>query len=294
VRLRDRGVGLANKVFEQLLLEQLQRFTTSFTAVSRSTFYDEEARRLIHTGEFGSYREAICRDFLRFVVPGTLEIGQGFLMNADDEVSTQCDIVIYDANSTPLIQSESRQRFFPVETVCAVGEVKSNLSRTELKDALGKLAAIKTMKEKVPDGQVVTVNGYPRPYDPENNYFDQLFTFLICESFSFDAKTINLDDLYEGDLLHRHNLILSLKDGCLCYRAHDINRVWAYPFKFVDGERRELPSCLIMPSEDYPYGHMKALATYMFIGTTNATILTPDFTTYMQKDNNWWFLITKE
>lgn len=43
-------------------------------------------------------------------------------MNSENKISTQCDIIIYDIN-----HKTENQKFFPIETVIAVGEIKSDL-----------------------------------------------------------------------------------------------------------------------------------------------------------------------
>jgi hypothetical protein len=55
---------MVNSVFEQLTVEQINIFRHSFSSISRATFYDERTGKLIHAYEFGTYREAICRDYL--------------------------------------------------------------------------------------------------------------------------------------------------------------------------------------------------------------------------------------
>ncbi|HKP95408.1 MAG TPA: DUF6602 domain-containing protein, partial [Fibrobacteria bacterium] len=140
---------MGNRVFDALLVEQFEIFKQAFVSSSRQIFFDESTQRLIHPGEFGTFRETICKDFLRHFVPRRLGFGTGFLINTFDEISTQCDIVVYDSNVTPLIQSEEKQRFFPVESVCGVGEIKSVLNKTSLKSALNKLAEVKRISERV-------------------------------------------------------------------------------------------------------------------------------------------------
>src|SRR5689334_11795896 len=104
-------------IFETLLTEQFERFKTAFSDTSRKLFYDQKSGTLIHPGEFGTYREGVAKDFLRFFIPDRLSIGQGFVINSYNDVSAQCDLIVFDRNSTPLVQASERQRFFPVETV---------------------------------------------------------------------------------------------------------------------------------------------------------------------------------
>ena len=66
-------------IFEQILIEKIEMFKMSFSNTAKKVFIDEEGK-LIHPGEFGSYRENICKEFLRYIVPSRLDIGQGFLM----------------------------------------------------------------------------------------------------------------------------------------------------------------------------------------------------------------------
>lgn len=278
---------MSSRVFEQLLIEQIEIFRSSFSGVSRGTFYDEHAGKLTHAGEFGMYREAICRDFLRFFIPGRLDIGQGFLINARDEVSTQCDIIIYDSNSTPLIQSENRQQFFPIETVCAVGEVKSTVSQNDLKKALGKLANTKALRDGVLGSTIVWQNA-PHPYDPEKDFRDQLFTFLICEKFGFGFENLAVDGLYEETLpyRHRHNTILSLQDGFLAYCFDEQTaKLVPWPTIYKEGTNVELDSCVLYADSEHV--HIKNFAHYMFLAMSRATIFYPDLAQYMIESSSY-------
>ena len=272
---------MPSQVFEQLLAEQIDIFRHAFSSVSKATFYNEQEERLIHAGEFGMYREAICRDFLRFFIPARLDISQGFLINSHDKISSQCDIVIYDRSSTPLIQSESRQRFFPVETVCAIGEVKSTISQPDLREALSKLAEAKQMKDEVKEVNVVWQRT-PHRYDPENHLSDQLFTFLICEKFEFSYEKFDPRRLYEDDVLHRHrhNIVLSLQDGALLYCLQESGAdVVAWPTIFKEQISTVLDTCILEASSENT--HLKWFVHFMFYATTTATILYPDLAEYM-------------
>lgn len=274
---------MTSNVFEQLLTEQIRIFRSAFSSVSRTAFYDEHRQTLIHAGEFGTYREAICKDFLRFFVPSRLDISQGFLINASDKVSTQCDVIVYDSASTPLIQSESRQRFFPIETTCAVGEVKSSLSKEELKLALHKLAVTKQMREDIASPSIIRSKHHT--YDPKNNIYDRLFTFLICEDLRFDPLNLDMDAVYGQDVPYRlrHNLILSINDGLFLYRDtyNEDRKIVQWSEVYQDGASRQFPSCLVRPTTSEDNGHFKGFVSYTFMATSGATILYPEVTDYM-------------
>ncbi|OUL26805.1 hypothetical protein BV378_12355 [Nostoc sp. RF31YmG] len=265
-------------IFESLLIEQIEIFKNSYLSTSRKLFYDESVGALIHPGEFGIYRENIVKNFLRFFIPENLKIDQGFLINTHGEISTQCDIVIYDASVTPLIRSSELQRFFPVETACAIGEVKSVLSKADLKKALIKLSKVKAMREKILSPVCIKRNTQGR-FDPIGYPYDQIATFLICQKLDFDLKNMPAEMLlmYEDQVeyRHRHNLILSIKDGIFYY--YDENgKSMMYPY-FIGAN---LKNRWTYPEENV-YIHFKLFCSYIFLMTSSATILYPEITDYM-------------
>ena len=97
-------------VFEKLLIEKIEIFKSAFAETAEGVFFNDDGK-LIHPGEFGRYRENICKQFLKFVTPARLDIGMGFIINTSNKVSHQCDIIIYDAQHTPLPESEEKQFF---------------------------------------------------------------------------------------------------------------------------------------------------------------------------------------
>ncbi|WP_449416604.1 DUF6602 domain-containing protein [Phormidium nigroviride] len=277
---------MANKIFEQLLLEQIEIFRDSFLNRSKNLFFNEEGK-LIHPGEYGTYREAIVKDFLQFLVPRNLDISQGFIINSSDEISTQCDIVVYDAGVTPLIQSESRQRFFPVETVCAVGEIKSTLSKQDFKKAINKLSQVKKQRESIKTRTLIR-KAIPGDYHPETCPYDQLFTFIVCQKLNFDIEDIarEINNIYDVDLpyRYRHNLVLSLEDGLLLYYDSRERRSLYYPYILRENLPENLKNRLMKPDSNDVI-HYKLFATYIFMGISQTTILFPEMADYIS-DNN--------
>jgi len=83
---------MSSKIFNALLEEKIELFINSFQSTSRSVFFDEESKKLRHSGEFGMYREKISHSFLKFIMPQKFSLGDGFIISNKDEVSTQCDI----------------------------------------------------------------------------------------------------------------------------------------------------------------------------------------------------------
>ena len=212
-----------NKIYQHLLKTKINNFINEFYS-SRDLFEDLGKRnKLLHPGEFGTYRENICDELIKFSIPSKYNTGKGFLINSFDEVSTQCDIVVYDFNSTPLIENDSKVRFFPVESVVAIGEIKSKLTTTNLCEAIVKLSEIKKMK-KIPHERVFCINDDKHTkFEPNTQCHDTIFTFLICEEIErFNSNTVfeKINQSYVSSNIEyafRHNIIFSIKDGVLTY-----------------------------------------------------------------------------
>ena len=135
---------MANSIFMNIYLQKLREFVNIFSNDSESIF-KAHGDTLIHPGEFGKYREETTKNILKMLLKKSYGIGDGFILTSKDTVSTQCDIVIYDNNTIPLIQ-ENSVNFFPVETVVGIGEIKSSLNKTQFKETLQKMAKNKALQ----------------------------------------------------------------------------------------------------------------------------------------------------
>ncbi|BCG24971.1 hypothetical protein TUM18999_31620 [Pseudomonas tohonis] len=228
----------AENAFSTLLDQKIRSFVASFIDSSRQLFVDENGK-LVHSQEFGVYREKIVSEFLKLFAPERMGVDTGFVVNSGGKISTQCDIILFDKTVTPLIRDDHHQRFFPIESVCAVGEIKSHLTLAELKKSLRKLAKLKSLRDTLYQpayAYTLKAGGlHGSTFEPECDERDQLFTFLICESFNFDVKK-HLHDIVgcyneeppKHPFCHRHNIILSLKDGLMAY-LHPSGALWSFP-----------------------------------------------------------------
>ena len=269
-----------NNAFSSLINERIDQLRYSYNS-SRNTFADPETGDLFHKGEFGTYREELLRQFLQLCIPARLEIGTGFLINSTGGISTQTDIVIYDKSSAPRIESTEHQNFFPVESICAIGEAKSNLTKQGLKDALNKLARAKAKCDEVsstiPVFRDTSMIGHP--FDRLNHRYDQIVSFLICEKFDFSFSNIQseVSSWYEDDIKdhHKHNFVLSIEDGLLLY-VDGNNKSWMYPpSKIWPAKDR-----FLAPDQSENI-HFYIFCSYLHLATTSATILYPEMIEYM-------------
>ncbi|HYM88638.1 MAG TPA: DUF6602 domain-containing protein, partial [Nitrospiraceae bacterium] len=86
------------------------------------------AKAVPHAGERGTAREDVVRSCLGDFLPKRCGVGTGFVMDTKRAVSKQIDVVLYDRLVGTMLTIREGTGLFPVETVCGVGEVKSDLS----------------------------------------------------------------------------------------------------------------------------------------------------------------------
>lgn len=241
-----------NEITRNLTIQNYRNFLNSFKE-SKTIFWDDKEKRLFHSGEYGIYREELVKKWLRIVVPEKFGISSGFIITDKGSISTQCDIIIYDKDKTPKIENIDSQRFFPIETVSCIGEVKSDINTSsDLNKYLIKLSEIKKLREEVTD---------PLPYyrgmtgndlSPKLNPFDNIYSFLICNKFGFN---LDLDKIDYGDIeqQYKHNNVLSLEDGVINYRTVGGSTNLNMPFmggdnllyNYLKNDDAELPSHIL-------------------------------------------------
>lgn len=201
-------------------------------------------------------------------------------MNWSGGVSRQIDLVVYNPQLTPPLESKQRQRFFPVETVVAVGEVRSDVTRERLTDALRRLAEVKALRTELNSEASAVQRWYglgQTEYNPRRFAFDQVFTFLVCKEFVFDLRSsfpTVLDEIYSDiDYGQRHNGILSVEDGLLQYTGRsptgDHGGTY-FPTSPVDGAIRHSNRWIENSSDRY--AALKLFCSDIFMHACHCTV----------------------
>jgi hypothetical protein len=99
-----------------------------------------------HKGERGRQREAGVSGFLRENLPSAYGVATGELFSfSGDDVSPQCDVIVYDALRTPILGRSAEVQQIPIEGTYAVVEIKSILDTGALDDVVRKFTAIRSM-----------------------------------------------------------------------------------------------------------------------------------------------------
>lgn len=254
-----------SEIYKIILERKLNNFINVFSNDSNSIFKGS-SNKLIHPGEYGKYREESCKDILKLLLKSDCLVSDGFICTYNDKISTQCDIIVYNSTLSPLITNDIA-KMFPIEEVRAIGEVKSNLSKSEFKEALIKLSKNKKLyKER--KGKVKKKDKY--------GVFHGVSSFLICNKLDFTLTISDWEEIYDGIPEDEwHNAILSIEDGFIsysldCSKLHD-NTVkilkymgydggkkisWQYPTLQMLGEYINLDHAFLSVNKDDTYGHI--------------------------------------
>lgn len=92
----------------------------------------------------GDAREVMIREALMKFLPSSLVIGTGQVVDGNGKRSAQIDIIIYRSDF-PIFRTLGLSDVFMLEGVVATIEVKSNLSKQKLKEALENCVSIKRL-----------------------------------------------------------------------------------------------------------------------------------------------------
>jgi len=155
----------------------------------------KETAVIEHRGGKGTTRENILRSFLEKYTPRSVEVlSNGEIVNSSGEVSAQCDILILDGETRPLL-TEYGYHVVTAESTRGIIEVKSKLTRDELRGSFTKLMKAKLMERFVsvrelwstlPDGRRVETRSVPFAY---------IFAY---DSISLEEVFSELVTLHEG------------------------------------------------------------------------------------------------
>lgn len=193
----------------------------------------EKKGKTTHTNSVGEGREKSAIDKLKDILPDGVGIGSGFVIDSFGNVSSQCDIVIYEKNlCLKFNNDDEKHRYYNCESVIAVGEVKSDLSTKELKDSIKKLKKIKNLKrrsENTKFRRYLSTQGLigtdKEKINQEKNEFDQILTFLICNSLVIKVdKILKEMKMSECKQYEYINCIISVDGKYIGYAKNEENQ----------------------------------------------------------------------
>jgi hypothetical protein len=147
---------------------------------------------LAHGSTVGQAREFVVTRILKTILPESIHIGSGLVIDSLDNYSKQIDIVLYDPRF-PMMRVEGGGLYF-VEGVLATVEVKSDVNSRDLKGALENSKSVLELTPACDDPKQVKhrIEFYMEKYRiQEYKTAEQLFNYRIRPAtylFSFNSQ----------------------------------------------------------------------------------------------------------
>jgi len=110
--------------------------------------FEETEKTLKFPPDRGGQREEAIRKFLSEKLPRRYGISKGFVVSHEGIQSDQCDVIVYDADTSPIFYTDINQEILPIESVYAVIQVKSRLTPTSLDDAIRNIKSFKQIPRR--------------------------------------------------------------------------------------------------------------------------------------------------
>jgi len=262
------------------------RLNSTFRTISRQLRleFDQLAEEISHNQTAGEAREEALRRQLAKYLPRRVGIDRGFVIDAHGGQSKQIDVVIHDA-TVGTVFDVGGVKYFPCETVIAVGEVKSDIrSKKKLEDALEKIRSVKQLdrsnkgRNLIISGPGVSITGLQ--FDPTTQHRDQIFGFIFTSTSMTKESIIgHLQSCNEGtERRHWMNLFCAVNRFLISYECPErlypsaMDATWLYCT-----EESEMPDlfllfyCILATFVDEAHVARPSYFSYGEIGQTNAT-----------------------
>jgi hypothetical protein len=214
-------------------------------------------------GLVGGARESLVRRKLQSILPARVGVATGCIIDSYGHTSNQADVILYEKDLCPVfsINEDSAATYIPCESAIAIGEIKSVLGTKELLDSVNKIASAKSLQRFANDATcfrhygsvLVTQGSNEQSFDPVNKPLDQMFGFVLCQSFALTTDTL-LKNFKEACSKYSFdecpNMIVSLANGVIVFtkngEIHEsrigANCIWSG--KCIEGEMAFLISKL--------------------------------------------------
>jgi hypothetical protein len=133
-------VTVPNRVFEEYWRRRVQAAHLRL----------EAALQIIeHNPTRGTSAENLLRSLLLEFLPSRWSIGNGFIVDAEGNISKQVDALIYDAMTASATYKDGELVVLPTDTAAIAIEVKSNLDERAVSEAVDNAASVKSIDPKV-------------------------------------------------------------------------------------------------------------------------------------------------
>lgn len=194
----------------------------------------------------GTAREKEVARKLEMLLPTSIGIGSGCVIDSFGNTSKQMDIILYEKQYCPVfcINESKETTYYPCEGVIAVGEIKTQLDSKELENCFEKAKSVKQLQRYSVknSNELLNEESYSYrlfgnstsfatistdDYDQKNKTTDQIYVFalfgnLIIKRETLQEKYIELLELYDNI---SPNILVGLEDILLLYMSSLTNSV---------------------------------------------------------------------
>lgn len=143
-----------------------------------------------HNGTAGEGGEAVVAKFLRSQLPQSIGISTGQILDVTGQISKQEDVILYDAEHTPMLFPNQNERItlVPAEGVLGVVEVKTHLHSSDIETCLANCRSVK---------QLVRTAYFPQAIQTTHTIYGKQYVNPPIYYTVFAAAS---DNLYAGKL----------------------------------------------------------------------------------------------
>jgi len=198
-------------------------YSSAITSLAKES--QKRLSRLVsHPVEKGRVLEHIAVNFLRRFIPSRYSLGYGFIVTAEGLQSRQIDVVIYDnVDNVPIFLSDT-VGIFPVESVFAAIEVKTNLGRSELRSSI---ASIRELREFKASKRYLFYT--ERSISGKSNRFEEVAitvaprTYIFAYNTDYKSAELLRDAVireYGDTITHIHGIYILKKNWFIAQKAN--------------------------------------------------------------------------
>lgn len=214
--------------------------------------------KIQHNGEKGTARENILEEYLKSYIPEKYSFSKGTIVDCKDVQSRQVDIIIHDKFLTPYLVDMDNTKIVPIESVYGVVEVKSTLTKEELRKCVKNIESVRKLEKK-------TISDFSFP------------TAGLVFAYDSDAS---LETVYKNLNEISADVEVDKRISCVCV----LNKGIILPV-----EKNGMTNVSLLPGDNTIYGIFNnandALLLFYLILTqilNSITIFPPDMVAYAQ------------
>lgn len=201
-----------------------------------------------HPTSIGTSHEGILRRFLQQYLPKRFTVSEGFIVGKDDNVSSQCDILIWSSLDYSPYYSDGDFVIVPADSVHAVIEVKTSLGNSSMQDGFKQLKPIHEMNNKI----------YTAIFAFESSSLRACLENIVYDLDVEVANSVDSVCVLDKWSLHRLGLVLTDKPGLGMLGTPQANK------RDYGTTGNVIPLVLVLPPADDPGFDLVSFLGFLF------------------------------